>query len=81
LHVFFAVTCDIAGEFVPPPLAVILGKNAVFWTCMPEASIDKYGNLSTRECNIWTARELWVIQPEPKPAAMQFFPDQDLWTR
>jgi hypothetical protein len=81
LHVFFAVTCDIAGEFVPPPIAVVLGKNAVFWTCMPEASVDKYGNPSARECNIWTARQLRVIQPESKPAAVQFSPNQNLRPR
>ncbi len=47
-----AITRDVRGEFVRPPLGVVARFRRMNGAAVPEAAIDVHGNLSARKNNV-----------------------------
>jgi len=56
---FTGIPGDILGEFIHPILGVMLGDGQIATrTTMPEAPVDKDGDLAARIADVWTAGDL-----------------------
>jgi hypothetical protein len=71
LLVFLTVSGDVSCELRPPPLAVVLRKDAVVRACMPETAIHENGYPRRSERKIWATGQQCIICSVSKTTAMQ----------
>ncbi|SNS47956.1 hypothetical protein SAMN05216276_101060 [Streptosporangium subroseum] len=81
-----AVTLDVTPQLGSPVPLVRGGLPAVHRADVPEASVDKYGDLPCSEDDVWPDPDSsWQIQPEvlavPVATRVQGFPERDLGLR
>lgn len=79
----FPVTLDVTRKFISPEGFVGAWGRAPMTGLMPmpEAAVDKNGDMMTRQDDIGTPRQVADVQSKPEPGTMQSPPKQHLRLR
>jgi hypothetical protein len=64
------VPTPVLCQFGFPPVPVAFGEASVIRTCVPEAPVDKDGNLHSAEDDVGGAGQVTSVEPEAEAAAM-----------
>lgn len=71
----------IAGNLGLPPIAVVLRRDVVDRTTMPEASVDEHGHLCPGKGYVWGAWEPLEVDAKPKASAVELPSELELGLR
>lgn len=70
----------IGSELLPPPVGVVLGRDAMVGTSMPEATVDEHGDSCAGERQVGRAGEPTEPDAVPESSPVELPSESQLWT-